>query len=255
MSAQKKLAVGDLSKRVGEEIGVSPWLEVTQERIDLFAKAIDDPQWIHIDPERAKKGPFGTTIAHGFLTLSLLSHLIDYVRWFNGDVEAEWVMAQAAGRGKLADIHPSPDYVAGFIHFANGVHGVLECGAGAPDVPEVDYWWRKCRIGAQGTDGFAEVLTGGGWRAITRDGVSSGPGCMDYAHDMPPYVQDIADWLDDPNKLHPCNGETALRGFEIMMAACRSAIQRGKVTLPLGAGESELDALEQVLSAVHTGGV
>src|SRR5207253_1401610 len=53
MSAQKKLAVGDLSKRVGEEIGISPWLEVTQERIDLFAKAIDDPQWIHIDPERA----------------------------------------------------------------------------------------------------------------------------------------------------------------------------------------------------------
>jgi len=77
MNAQKKLAVGDLSKRVGEEIGVSPWLEVTQERIDLFAKAIDDPQWIHIDPERAKKGPFGTTIAHGFLTLSLLSHLIE----------------------------------------------------------------------------------------------------------------------------------------------------------------------------------
>ena len=77
MTGQKKLAVGDLSTRVGEEIGVSPWLEVTQERIDLFAQAIDDPQWIHIDPERAKKGPFGTTIAHGFLTLSLLSHLIE----------------------------------------------------------------------------------------------------------------------------------------------------------------------------------
>ncbi len=72
-----KLKVGDLSGRVGEEIGVSPWLEVTQERIDLFARAIDDPQWIHIDPERAKAGPFGTTIAHGFLTLSLLSHLIE----------------------------------------------------------------------------------------------------------------------------------------------------------------------------------
>jgi acyl dehydratase len=76
MSAQK-LAIGNLSGRVGQEIGVSPWLEVTQERIDLFAKAIDDPQWIHIDPERAKKGPFGATIAHGFLTLSLLSHLIE----------------------------------------------------------------------------------------------------------------------------------------------------------------------------------
>ena len=72
-----KLKVGDLSGRVGEEIGVSPWLAVSQERIDLFAKAIDDPQWIHIDPEKAKAGPFGTTIAHGFLTLSLLSHLIE----------------------------------------------------------------------------------------------------------------------------------------------------------------------------------
>ena len=76
MSASK-IVMGDLSGRVGQEIGVSPWLEVTQERIDLFARAIDDPQWIHIDPERAKKGPFGTTIAHGFLTLSLLSHLIE----------------------------------------------------------------------------------------------------------------------------------------------------------------------------------
>ncbi|CAN0372546.1 unnamed protein product, partial [Phaeothamnion confervicola] len=72
-----KLRVGDLSGRVGEEIGVSPWLEVKQDRIDLFAEAIDDPQWIHIDPVKAKSGPFGTTIAHGFLTLSLLSHLIE----------------------------------------------------------------------------------------------------------------------------------------------------------------------------------
>jgi len=48
----------------------------------------------------------------------------------------------------------------------------------APDVPEVDYWWRKCRIGAQGTDGFAEVLTGGGWRAVTKGGACSGEGSM-----------------------------------------------------------------------------
>ena len=121
--------------------------------------------------------------------MHMLSHLIDYMRWFNGEAAAEWVMAQAAGRGKFADIHPSPDYIAGFIQFANGVRGVVECGAGAPDVPEVDYWWRKCRIGAQGTDGFAEVLTGGGWRAVTKTGACSGPGCMNYDLDMPPYIQ------------------------------------------------------------------
>jgi acyl dehydratase len=64
-----------LENRVGEEVAVSPWIEITQERIDTFARAIDDFQWIHVDRERAKKSPFGGTIAHGFLTLSLLSHL------------------------------------------------------------------------------------------------------------------------------------------------------------------------------------
>jgi acyl dehydratase len=69
------ISIPELEQRVGEEVGVSPWVEVTQERIDTFAKAIDDFQWIHVDPERAKTSPFGGTIAHGFLTLSLLSHL------------------------------------------------------------------------------------------------------------------------------------------------------------------------------------
>jgi acyl dehydratase len=68
-------SIRELESRVGEEVGVSPWLEVTQERIDTFARAIDDFQWIHVDPARAAKSPFGGTIAHGFLTLSLLSHL------------------------------------------------------------------------------------------------------------------------------------------------------------------------------------
>src|SRR5256714_14894561 len=67
--------IRELERRVGEEVGVSPWVEITQERIDTFAKAIDDYQWIHVDRERAKTSQFGSTIAHGFLTLSLLSHL------------------------------------------------------------------------------------------------------------------------------------------------------------------------------------
>jgi predicted dehydrogenase len=181
--------------------------------------------------------------------MHMLTHLIDYMRWYNDNAEAEWVVGQAAGKEKFSDNHPSPDYVAGLIQFANGVRGIVESGDGAPDVPEVDYWWRKCRIGAQGTEGFAEVLTGGGWRAITKDsgGVISGPGCMDYAHDMPPYIQEIADWLDDPNKVHSCNGESAYKGFEIMMAICRSAVKRGKIKLPLGPGEPELEALAKAL--------
>jgi acyl dehydratase len=57
---------------VGQELGPTDWVAVEQERIDAFAAATDDPQWIHVDPERAGAGPFGTTIAHGYLTLSLL---------------------------------------------------------------------------------------------------------------------------------------------------------------------------------------
>ena len=67
--------LADLQARVGEEVGVSDWITVDQQRINLFAEATGDHQWIHIDPERAAKGPFGTTIAHGFLTLSLLPEM------------------------------------------------------------------------------------------------------------------------------------------------------------------------------------
>jgi acyl dehydratase len=56
---------------VGKELGPSPWIDVTQERIDAFAAATDDSQWIHVDRQRAAAGPFGTTIGHGYLTLSL----------------------------------------------------------------------------------------------------------------------------------------------------------------------------------------
>jgi acyl dehydratase len=67
--------IAELAQLVGQEIGVSEWITVTQERIQLFADATNDHQWIHLDRERAKAGPFGTTIAHGFLTLSLLPEM------------------------------------------------------------------------------------------------------------------------------------------------------------------------------------
>ena len=67
--------IAELKDLVGQEIGVSDWIIVTQERIQLFADATNDHQWIHLDAERAKAGPFGTTIAHGFLTLSLLPEM------------------------------------------------------------------------------------------------------------------------------------------------------------------------------------
>jgi predicted dehydrogenase len=180
--------------------------------------------------------------------MHMMSHLIDYMRWYNGEAEAEWVMAQAAGGGKLTDNHPSPDYIAGFIQFANGVRGIVETGAGAPDIPEVAKWWGRNRIRVMGDGGFAEVLTNGGWRAVTAEGVQSGEGAMNYDADMPPYIQDMADWLDDDANVHPCCFESAYKGFEIMMGLCRSASQGGQVALPLAEPALELDLLKQAVA-------
>jgi acyl dehydratase len=75
--AKASVRIRELESRVGEEVGVSPWVEMPQERIDLFARATEDFQWIHVDPERARSSPFGGTIAHGFLTLSMLPKLVE----------------------------------------------------------------------------------------------------------------------------------------------------------------------------------
>jgi predicted dehydrogenase len=179
--------------------------------------------------------------------MHMITHMVDLANYYNGDADADWVMGQAAGRGKLGDIHPSPDYIAGIIQYKNGVRGYIETGAGSPDVPEVDAWWRKNRVGAQGTEGFVEALTGGGWRAVTKNGVTKGEGSMSYDLDMPPYVEQMADWLDDPKKVHPCNGENAHRGIEITMGILRSVVERGQIKLPLGPGEPEIEALKKVL--------
>jgi acyl dehydratase len=72
--------VSALRSFVGKKLGTSDWLEMSQERIDRFAEATGDAQWIHVDPERAKReSPFGTTIAHGYLTLSLAPYLFGQI--------------------------------------------------------------------------------------------------------------------------------------------------------------------------------
>jgi acyl dehydratase len=82
--------VSDLRDLVGRELGPTSWIEVTQERIDAFAAATEDPQWIHVDPARAAAGPFGTTIAHGFLTLSLCVPMLSEVLPAHGSMAVNY---------------------------------------------------------------------------------------------------------------------------------------------------------------------
>ena len=101
MRTFEKLA--DLAPLVGQEIGVSEWTLVDQARIQRFADATDDQQWIHVDPERAAAGPFGCTIAHGFLTLSLLPKF-----FYEGYKVAETRMGINYGLNKVRFPAPVP---------------------------------------------------------------------------------------------------------------------------------------------------
>ncbi len=71
------IGADELRTAAGEQLGASDWMTIDQQRVNAFADATEDHQWIHVDPQRAAAGPYGTTIAHGFLTLSLLPHLIN----------------------------------------------------------------------------------------------------------------------------------------------------------------------------------
>jgi acyl dehydratase len=76
--------IADLEASVGQEAGPTDWFVMDQSRIDTFADATEDHQWIHVDPQRAAAGPFGTTVAHGFLTLSLVPYFAGQLRRVNG---------------------------------------------------------------------------------------------------------------------------------------------------------------------------
>ena len=97
------ISVDQLENYIGQEVGITEWLEIDQERINKFADATGEHQYIHVDPERAAQTPFGTTIAHGFLTLSLMSMF----RSMNGDIKLEnAVMGINYGLDKVRFINP-----------------------------------------------------------------------------------------------------------------------------------------------------
>ena len=102
--AVEVLPLEKIKERIGQELGVTDWLEIDQDRINKFADCTLDHQWIHVDTEAAVKGPFGKTIAHGYLTVSLLSHFSkDHILLPEGAM-----MAINYGMNKLRLINPVP---------------------------------------------------------------------------------------------------------------------------------------------------
>ena len=120
-------SVEELVGLKGQPIGFSEWVTVTQEAVNLFADATGDHQWIHVDPERAAQGPFGTTIAHGYLTLSLLPRLMHTIYRVDG-----LKMAVNYGLNKVR--FPSPVPVGSRVRAQTGVVDVTNLGDGAYQV-------------------------------------------------------------------------------------------------------------------------
>ncbi|MGW1890959.1 MaoC family dehydratase [Streptomyces sp. NPDC002004] len=113
----------ELRAAVGEPMGPSDWLEIDQKRIDLFADATGDHQWIHVDPEKAAAGPFGTTIAHGYLTLSLLPALVPQVMRVEG-------MRMGINYGTEKVRFPAPVPVGSRLRATAVLKDVTEAGGG-----------------------------------------------------------------------------------------------------------------------------
>ncbi|MER6914673.1 MaoC family dehydratase [Streptomyces sp. NPDC000594] len=116
-------SAGELRAAIGEPLGYSDWLEIDQKRIDLFAEATGDHQWIHVDPERAAAGPFGATVAHGYLTLSLLPALVPQVLRVEG-----LRMGLNYGTDKVR--FPAPVPVGSRLRATAVIANVVETGGG-----------------------------------------------------------------------------------------------------------------------------
>lgn len=132
----RTVTVQELAELGETDLGLSPWMTVEQPRIDQFADATNDHQWIHVDPQRAAEGPFGTTIAHGYLTLSLIPYLLDQllsisdqVRGANYGVDRAHftspvpVGARIRMKGRLLTVTPRQD---GGLQFKVGVEIQIE---------------------------------------------------------------------------------------------------------------------------------
>ena len=162
------------------------------------------------------------------------THLIDYMLWLNGGHGGEWVLGQAHGAAAFEEDHPCPDHLFGTIAFRNGVRGVLECGTLAPHLMDEDDFWEDCGITLYGTQGYVRTVLGSGLHAKTRE---TGPLLIteppDPTPQEPAHMQALADWLDNPEQVHPCHGAVSYAGFELMMGMALSSLQRRKVDIPI----------------------
>ncbi len=168
------------------------------------------------------------------------THYMDYIIWANGGYRAKSVIGHVHGPKTLKDNHPSPDFLFGEILFENGTRGYIECGYFSERHNPELYMDTDNRLTVWGTNGYVYAETDGFWgecSKATKGEFISGKAPGWYNHQekiiQTPYYAEYADWLDDDNKIHSCNIETAFHGYEILEAICISALDKKRVDLPL----------------------
>lgn len=164
-----------------------------------------------------------------------ITHLADYAMWLLDYPEPKWVVGHIHGRGKLGDSHPSPDYILGQAGFAGDVRAFFECGTLAPGRGVPEQFWLNAGATVLGTKGWAEVIVGKGYRAVTADKgyVEDYSVSFDETGNTAPYITDLAPWLDDDSKKHICRGELAYRGFHLSMGILLSSLDQKTVPFPV----------------------
>ena len=183
------------------------------------------------------------------------SHLIDYSMFLTGKDRVAWVTGHIHGRGKLEDEfgHPSPEYLLARYAFNDGTEGILECGPLAPDLPPGgNEFWMDAGVTVLGTRGYVQVVAASGLWAQTCDEreLIRVDAHFDVTKDQPPYIRELADWLDDDSRPHCCNGDHAFHSFEVFMGACLSSLDRRPVLLPLTADDDILARMRKELPDV-----
>lgn len=174
------------------------------------------------------------------------THYMDYILWFNNGSHAKWAVGHVHGKKALNDSHPSPNYTMGHVEFENGVRSFFEFGKLSASHMPSEFFWVDDRLTVYGTHGYVWADANGRWGAFTKS--SQGKvigeegdswGIQQSTRLQPLYLDELADWLDDDSKVHPCNIEISYHGYEILEAVCISAMDHIRVDLPLDPGKCE----------------
>ena len=184
------------------------------------------------------------------------THYMDYMIWANNGARAKWVVGHVHGTKLLSDAHPSPDYILGHVLFENGVRGTIGCGYLSPQHLDDGKFWTDDRLTVYGTHGYAWADCDNHWAAFTKSSggkVISGEGALWSANADPMqqhYIKDLADWLDDDKKPHPCCIELAYHGYEILEGVCLSSLNNTRIDLPLPQPTESIDINEVLRKAL-----